>query len=381
MRPNDRTVSAARALLSRHLAVLREALATARAQPIASVVAIIMVAGMCATVLLTTGRTVGAEQAVMASIDSAGTRTIVVRADTDAGLNSTVLQRLTNIDGVEWVGAFGPANDATNALISDGQKVPVRLVWSTHLTELGVPELQALPDETGWASALALRQLGMPEGSGGVASPTGASYAIAGEIQVPDYLRFLEPLVVVPQSLNGANPGSVSVLVVIASSPNLVAPVSLAVQSVLGVDDPTKVSLTTSESLAALRAIVEGQLGSFGRDLVIVIFALTAVLVAAILYGLVMLRRKDFGRRRALGASQSLIIALLLTQVASLSFIGALLGSVVAAFGLAATGDPLPQVDFFVAVSVLSISVGLMAAVLPAVAAARRDPLKELRVP
>lgn len=41
-------------------AVVREALASARSQPVASVMSIVMVVGMCATVLLTTGRTVGA---------------------------------------------------------------------------------------------------------------------------------------------------------------------------------------------------------------------------------------------------------------------------------------------------------------------------------
>ena len=67
---------------ARWMAVVREALATSWAQPVASVVTIVMVAGMCATVLLTTGRTVGAEQAVISSIDSAGTRSIIVRAET-----------------------------------------------------------------------------------------------------------------------------------------------------------------------------------------------------------------------------------------------------------------------------------------------------------
>jgi putative ABC transport system permease protein len=173
----------------------------------------------------------------------------------------------------------------------------------------------------------------------------------------------------------------VSVLVVIAARPDLVAPLSRAVQSVLAVDDPTKVKLSTSESLAQLRALVQGQLGSFGRSLVIVIFALTAVLVAAILYGLVMLRRKDFGRRRALGASQSLIITLLLTQMFVLSTIGTVLGCTFAAIGLIATGDPLPGIPFFAAVGILAITTGLAAALLPAVVAARRDPLRELRVP
>ncbi len=367
--------------MKRILAMIREALATARSQPVASVVSIVMVAGMCATVLLTTGRTVGAEQAVLGSIDSAGTRSIVIRADADAGLNTSVLDRIANIEGIEWAGAFGAARDVTNAAVAGGAKVPVRLAWSDQLTALGVPEVAPVKNKTGWASAVALEQLGMLDGVGGVTSDAGADYAIAGQIPVPDYLTFLEPLIIAPQITDPAVPGAVSVLVVIAARPDLVSPVSQAVQSVLAVDDPTKVNLTTSESLANLRALVEGQLGSFGRNLVIVIFALTAVLVAAILYGLVMLRRKDFGRRRALGASQGLIVGLLLIQMAALSLVGAIAGSAAAAIGLAASGDPLPGIDFFAAVAVLATSVGVAAALVPALAAARRDPLRELRVP
>jgi putative ABC transport system permease protein len=366
--------------LRRMLAVAREAMASARSQPVASVVSIIMVAGMCATVLLTTGRTVGAEQAVLGSIDSAGTCAVVVRAEVGSGLNTAVLERLAHVDGIEWAGAFGAAHDVQNAAFDGGTRVPVRLAYGGDIMQLA----GNLPVEntSALASGLALEQLGMPDQVGGVTSITGDDYAITGRIDVPDYLRFLEPLVVVPQTeAADATPAPVSVLVVIAARPDLVAPVSQAVQSVLAVDDVTKVKLSTSESLAQLRALVQGQLGSFGRNLVIVIFALTALLVAAILYGLVMLRRKDFGRRRALGASQSLIVAILLTQMAVLSVIGAILGSAGAAIGLIATGDPLPSWDFFTAVGILATVTGLVAALAPALAAARRDPLKELRVP
>jgi len=139
--------------------------------------------------------------------------------------------------------------------------------------------------------------------------------------------------------------------------------------------------LTTSETLASLRALVQGQLGSYGRGLVVAIFTLTATLVAAILYSLVMMRRKDFGRRRALGATRALIVQLLLVQMAALSAVGVIVGSIASAIALALAGDPLPSVDFFAAVAILAMAVGLAAALLPAVAASRRDPLRELRVP
>ncbi|SDO67468.1 putative ABC transport system permease protein [Cryobacterium flavum] len=365
--------------LHRWAAVVREALATAWAQPVASVVTIVMVAGMCATVLLTTGRTVGAEQAVLGSIDSEGTRSIIIRADTDAGLDATVLDRLAHIDGIQWAGAFGIAQDVTNLQFAGATKVPMRLAWSSQLNHLGITMLPPVSNASIWASPTALAGLGMPDAVGAVVDDSGVDFAVTGSLTVPDFLAFLEPLVIAPQTEN--TPGTVAVLIVIADRPDLVAPVSDAVRSVLAVTDPAKVTLTTSENLAALRGLVEGQLDSFGRSLVVVVFALTAVLVAAILYGLVMLRRKDFGRRRALGASQALIISLLLTQTGALALVGATIGSIAASIGLTVSGDPLPGWDFVGAVALLSTTIGVIAALVPALVAARRDPLKELRVP
>lgn len=363
-------------------AVFREAILSAVSQPVASAVSAIIVAGMCAAVLLTTGRTVGAQQEILRSIDSAGTRSIVIEADADSGLDTSVLSRISTLDGIDWVGAFGSARDVTNSAIPDGTRVPIRLAWSDDFTNIGIDANLPFRDESAVASTEALRQLGMAVPAGGVVADSGAEDEIVGTISVPDYLHFLEPMVIVPQARDRlAGPEPISVLVVVASRPDLVGPVSEAVQSVLSVGDMSKVKISTSETLAQLRELVQGQLSVFGKGLVTAIFAVSALLVATILYGMVTLRRRDFGRRRALGASQRLIIGLLITQVGVISIVGSIGGSIVAAVGLVIAGYPLPDWRFFVAVAVLATVTGLVAAVIPALAAAKRDPLKELRVP
>ncbi len=356
-------------------AVLREAWWAALTQPVASVVSIVIVAGMCAAVLLTTGRTVGAERAVLASIDSAGTRTIVVRADSDSALDTSVLPRLAAVDGISWLGAFGPPRDVTNITIPTGPRVPLRTLW---LGNNGLPT--AAESDDARASRRALDLLGMPDGVGVVSSGDGRDVAVTGELAVTEQLRFLEPLLVIEHRGPPHVAQSVSTLVVVAARADLVGPLTSVVRSLLDAD-PATVTITTSENLATLRAAVEGQLGSFGRNLVVVIFAATGVLVAAILYGLVMLRRRDFGRRRALGATRALIIQLLLVQMGITSIVGAALGCGVAVVVLVAAGDPLPGVDFVIALGTLAVAVGLLAASAPAVAASRRDPLRELRLP
>jgi putative ABC transport system permease protein len=373
-------VSRGEGALGRARALVREAFASTKAAPVVSIATIVMVAGMCATVLLTTGRTVGAEQVVLGSIDSAGTRAIIVRADSDAGLDSTVLERLANIDGIQWVAGFGQASDVTNAAISGATKVPARLAYGSHLEALGIDIDRAIPGRTAWASDTALTQLGMPEGVGAITNSEGLDVAVAGTMQVPDWLVFLEPVVLVPQP-EDSQPAPVGVLVVIADRPELVAVVAETVRSVLDVDDPSKVTVTTSEALAKLRAIIQGQLGSFGRGLVLLILGISSLLVGVILTAFVSLRRKDFGRRRALGASRGLIVGLLLTQTLVLAAIGSVIGTLAAVAVLTATGDPYPSVAFMGAIAVLGNLASLLAAFIPAILAARRDPIRELRVP
>jgi putative ABC transport system permease protein len=361
-------------------ALVREAVVAAIAAPVASIITITMIAGMCGAVILTSGRTVGAEQTVIGSIDSAGTRSIIIRADPAAGLDTSVLDRVANLGGIEWAGAFGPATDVQNAAFPGGVRVPLRLAWGADWLDFGVSDPTPGTGDVAFASSRALEQLGITGRAGHLATAAGTGYAVAGPISVPHHLAFLEPLLIAPQP-HSEDPAPIGLLIVIASRPDLVAPLTQAVGSVLGVSDPSKVKIQTSENLATLRALVQGQLGNFGRGLTLGILALTAVLAAAILYGLVMLRRKDFGRRRALGASQRFIIALLVTQTALLAACGALVGTLIAVIVLTTSGDPLPGPSYLVGIAILSIVIGILSSLAPALAAARREPITELRVP
>ncbi len=366
--------------MKRALAVLREAVASARSQPVASLLTVLMIAGMVLAVMLTTGRTVGAEQQVLGSLDDLGTRSIVIRAEDGAGVTSSVLDRLAPIEGIEWAAAFTSAVDATNTLVPDGSKVATRYAYGTQFETLNIPRVSPDPGNLAYGSPAALEKLGLPDIAGGITLTTGAQYGVGGELVTPDFLTGLEPLVLIPRPHRSGNE-PVNVVILIAQSPQLVAPVSTAALSVLGTVDPTQVNVTTSETLAQLRTVIQGQLGVFSRGLVVALLAVTGTLVAVILYGLVMMRRKDFGRRRALGASRALIIGLLLTQTGFLSLIGIGLGLATATPLLTLTADPLPPLPFALALSTLALTTALIAALLPATVASLREPIRELRVP
>lgn len=360
--------------------VVREAAATARSQPVASVLTVLMVAGMILAVMLTTGRTVAAEQEVLGSIDSAGTRSITIRAEESAGVTASVLDRIAPIDGIEWAGAFSHAIDATNAFITDGTRVPVRHAYGEHLEQLGIPASLPLPGQLAYASSAAMDLFGLPDGAGAITTTTGHTYAVAGTMDVPDHLAALQPLTLIAEP-DPVGDEPVAVIIITAERPDLVTPVSNAVLSVLAPDDPTKITVHTSEALAQLRALIEGQLSTFSRGLVLALLALTGALVAVLLYGLVMMRRKDYGRRRALGATRTLIVGLLLTQTGLLALTGITLGTITAVLVLLVTGSPLPGIAFTAALGILTLATALIAALIPALAASRREPIRELRVP
>lgn len=342
--------------------------------PVIAAITVVAVAAMSIGVLLTQGRAVGAREAVVASLDDAGSRTIVVRADAESGLTSSVLDRIDALDDVQWAGAFGPATDV--AALPGGTKVPIRAVFANRLD---IPVVTPLPGQDAYASHIAMDRLGLVDDYGAVVSRDGTTYGVVGQFTTPDHLRAFEPLLLVPETQSGDEP--VALLVVVAGSPAQVTPLAQALTSVLAVADPTAITVTTAEQLAALQTDVDSQLGAFGAALVSGILTLTALLVAALMFGMVTLRRKDFGRRRALGASQELVLTLLLTQATLVGAIGAVGGAVVAIAVLASTGDPIAPVGYVTGVISLAVVTSLLGAVAPAIVASRRDPLHELRVP
>lgn len=357
--------------------VLREAVASARSNVVGSIAVVLVVASLCATVLLTTGRAVGAEQQVLASIDDASTRSIIVRAQPDAGVDTDVLSDLAHIDAVTWAGGFSAATDVRNEAIPGGTPIPLRRVWTTDPRHLGLPEGQTAADAVR-ASPAALDALGMD--TGGITSDQGDDHPVVGSLTMTDELTPLEPVALVSSPLPAAAE-PVAILVVVVTAAHDVEPVRETLISLLAVTDPTTITVTTSDDLVLVRDAVSGQLRGYSQTLIFGALGLTVVLVAAVQTGVIMLRRKDYGRARALGATRGLVALLVLAQSTLLAGLGAVLGGILAMAALAVTEQPLPGAQFVAAVVVLTLGVGTVAALAPALVAARRDPLTELRMP
>lgn len=360
--------------------LVSEAWRIAIASPVSTTVLVLITAGVTAFILSTTGQTVRAEQQVLARIDQAGTRLVsVFDSDGTADIPVDAVELVGRLSSVEWVIGLGYATDGRNtALGQGGAPVAVREVWGELPTEVVVNGRAPGPGEgLIGVDAQTTAGLELPLGSLDVGDH---QVALVGGFTAGDALGFLQSGVLVrPTDATGARLRSIHVL---ATTPAQVEPLTRAVLGVVGAEDPLKLALETSQTLADVRIAVSGQLGAYGRDLVLAALAASLVLVALVVYGSVSLRRQDFGRRRALGAGRPTIISLVATQSLTVAAIGALVGAVVGtAIVWRLTGGPPTTIRFTLAIIALTILAALAASIPTALIAAYRDPVRVLRVP
>ena len=351
----------------------------ARAQPVATAVTAVIVAAVCAVIVSTTGQTVAIERDVLNRIDDAGTRTIVIediegRAELDQG----TVARVEALAGVEWAVGFGPASDVRPSGLDGAPAVPIRSY---------VGDLPALVTTSSWdpqrgvalAGIDAIHALGFETAAG----PVQAVGANEPQMGVVGWLRAEAPLEFLNRGLLTVADEDEQVvrIVALASSAEQVPGLAAAIGAVLDPADPSSVAILTSDALVQVRAAVQGELGTWGRNVVTLVLGAGLVLTALNVFGAVTARRRDFGRRRALGASRLDIIALVTTQTVATAVVGAIAGVVVGTVVVQLTLGIAPQADFGVAVAILAVIVTAVAALAPAVIAAYRDPVRILRVP
>ncbi|MFH1330482.1 MAG: ABC transporter permease [Actinomycetota bacterium] len=357
-----------------------ESARVARSQPVSSTVTMLVVGGVCAVILSTTGQTYLAERQVLARIDEAGTRSIVITdPQGGAGLASAAVGRVEQLWHVEWVIGLGTAFDVRPVGVQGGTPVAVRVFYGDVPPPVKMSAWDRVPG-TVVLGPSAQAALGFRVPAGGVTTSNHDDLAVVGSFRAIPPLAFLERSgLAAPDSDDSASP--VRAIYVSVERPEDVNPVARAIPMVLGTADPTQVSVETSGNLAAVRSAVEGELGLFGRNLVLMALGAGLVLVALIMYGAVTARRKDFGRRRALGAGRAAITALVTLQATVTGILGAALGTFIGGGIVWRLTGELPSREFALAVATLAVLTTIIAALPPAIVAAHRDPIRVLRVP
>jgi putative ABC transport system permease protein len=361
----------------------REVVVAALAQRVFAIVTVLVVAGSTSTVLATAGRSAAAQEAVLSQIDAQGTRTIVVQAKgSQPGMTTSMVDCLTHLNAVEAVIGLGAVTDATAAALPQGQRIGVRL---GHGRINGADLFQPVETpgvRTAWASAASARVAGIPPGAGAIRLIDGEDLLVTRNLQVPAYLEDLEPLTLIPADRSTQHgPEPVATMVVLARTPQDVSAVAGAVRAMLADVPPDGATVQSSAAMADLRAAIGGELSRQSRGVVLGLLAAVTAATLLNVWGMVLLRRKDFGRRRALGATRLTIVLLIVLQVLLVAVIGVLAGAAAGMSWLAFNGDALPTLSYAGALCVALVSAAAAAAAVPAAYAARRDPIAELRVP
>lgn len=359
-------------------ALLREAVATVRASRVPSVLVAVLVAVMCAATLGTVGRTVAAERQVQERMDAAGSRVIVLRDLRGADLfPAAVVDAAAHLSVTERAVGLSLPVDVVNGAIGRGstQVAAWRVIGDVSaVADLGVGRWPR-PGEA-LVSDTARERLGLAQTYGWVTSGTDQVPVVGTYTVRAPFTDQAGGVLIAAQPADRA----VTMHVLAASAPQ--APAAEA--TVVGLLGPSvsaqDLAVESPASLAQLQQSVARELGGANRSLVLGMMGAGALLVAIIVLADVLVRRKDLGRRRALGATRATIIALVVTRTAIPALLGALAGTGIGLW-TATRLNAAPGAAFTVAIAVLAVNAAIASSVLPAAYAASRDPVEVLRTP
>lgn len=360
------------------LGLAREVAASALAQGVLSSIMVLVMGGSVVAILATAGRSAATEAAVLDRIDAAGTRTVTVMISGEHPQVSTALvDTIAALPLVESVVGLGRVVDATAAAIPDGERIGIRPVYGQIA---GTPvDARIHPGPVVLVDPEHLRPVGLPGGAGVLRVLDGPEYPVGGSFGAPEFLAPYQPLAVIPIAPD--DPTTFATIVIVATAAHNVELTTDLVRGYLVDIPPEDLTIANSDSLVALQRAISGELTSSSHAIILGVLAVTVAITLAVVTGAVLLRRKDLGRRRALGATRPTIIVLIMGQVLLLSVVATLAGVAVGLAATALSGHPPPPWTFTLAVAVAVVLAATTAAALPAVLAAHRDPLRELRVP
>lgn len=361
-------------------ALVHDALLASRTQLKASIAGVLVVAVVCIVVLVTTGRTAATEHDIVASIEGLGARLVVVTdVSGDAGIHSDSVLATERVGGVDWAFGLGTATEAANVSLPNQRGVAMRpLVGSLPndvVIEHGrtpIARYEAIVGERAQSS------LGLVDVVGGV-HDRHKTVGTVGLMSASGPLDFLNDAVLHrPDSDADEDVRYIYLAVDMGADAEEVAH---DVRSVLHVRAADDVDVAVSDGVIALRDVVSGHLGASARQLMLMVLGTGLLLVVLTTYAAVSARRRDFGRRRALGASRSALVALVVIQTGFAACVGAVLGTAIGVIAVRLSTGITPAGTFVAGVAILAIAMALLAAVVPALIGSMRDPVRVLRVP
>jgi len=323
-----------------------------------------------ASALAVAGRNVEGQAAVLNRLDDAGSRILTIVSEAGGpGLPAAAADRIASLEGVAWVLGLGRASDVRAG--GGGGPVPLRAVRSIRAPVA----VSGASRQGAFVSEESARRLGLAGGFGWLST---INVPVVGWFRAVYPLGALNTFAIVPVE-DEEQP--LERIIVAVSDVAWVEQTSAHLRDLIGGAIGDSVSIEWSPELLAARASVRDEVARRDRLLVLALLASAAILAGIVVFTWTLGARRDFGRRRALGASRSQLVLLVVTATAMPALAGAALGSLAGwAYLSAQLGGPADP-RFALAVGTLAVLACCGASIPPALLAAGRDPLRVLRVP
>lgn len=325
----------------------------------------------------------------MSRIDSAGSRVIGISDERgNAGILASSVSTIRALDYVDWVIALGSAVEVYNAAFGSDPSVPViaaRTIYGDVNQAFTLEEGRFPQYGEAVVGPGAQERLGMHVPVGGIRtriSDVGViSAPVVGTYSADPVVEYLDGIALIHREVSKDSRDQVRFLYVMASDARMVATLSDALAEVIQAENRRNVSIEQPKGLTNLRAAVAGEMRQGAQQLTLMVLAAGLILVCITMFGAVAARRRDFGRRRVLGASRSSIVSLVLIQAITAGAIGATLGCLAGLVFMSRTSGLLPGAEFVFGLFCLAIITSAIGSVPPALSAAFADPVRIVRVP
>lgn len=325
-----------------------------------------------ATVLGVAGLNIEAQAAILRRVDDIGARTMtIVSTGSELSLPASAVERIARLDGVAWVVGLGPVFD-TRIRQPGGGPTPVRAYRA-----VGAPVTFSGMSAAGGAflSATSARRVGLA-GAYSVLDPGGVG--VVGWFRAGEPLGSLEAFILVPSDEDALR---LERIIVAVDDVGWVEVVAASLASMIGTDAAQTSSIERSPALLEARAAVQDEVSGRDRILVLALLGVAMVFVSVVVFAGTVAARRDFGRRRALGATRGQLTVLVMLGTLWPALVGAAIGTTIGWLYLGSRLGHLPDWQFPLAVGILAVFAVVIASALPAAVAATRDPLRVLRVP
>jgi putative ABC transport system permease protein len=362
----------------RLLQLAREAWVSGLASAVPFLLIAAVALAMCATSVITVGRTAAAEADVLASLKAEGSQVLTVVDSKDEGVITSaavaVLQTSSYIERV--VGLSAPFDTTSAAIGAGGTRVPAWTVVGDVKRAASVVQGRYPRPGEAMVSVDALATLGLEFPIGALADGAGRQFPIVGSFDSTSGDLALNAGAFIASD---GDRQLASIRIEITDY-RRAAEVQELTLGLITPSDPDTLHIDSPTSLAALQGDILGGLGASNRVLLLLVVGAGALVIATVCLSDTLIRRKELGRRRALGISRLDLIALVVLRNSYPAAIGAVIG-VSAGAVVSQLQGAVPPPDFLAGTAVLAVVASVIAALLPAVAASLRDPVRILRMP